>query len=62
MPEGWSIESADLVNKLLKRKAEFRIGNTSVLEIKNHVWFYDTNWASLYKKEIEAPFKIKVYY
>ena len=60
MPDGWGKGCADLINKLLKRRGENRIGKSGISEIKNHIWFYQTNWDLIYKKEIESPFQIKV--
>jgi len=60
MPDGWGKECADLINKLLKRRGENRLGKSGIAEIKSHIWFYRTNWDLIYKKEIEPPFKIEV--
>ena len=58
MPEGWSPEAADFINKvkyifncqLLQRKAVNRLGNCGPLEVKNHEWFSGFNWDALLKK------------
>lgn len=43
LPAGWSIESADLCNKLLKRKPQNRIGFLGIEQIKKHPWFSTIN-------------------
>ncbi|CAG9336240.1 unnamed protein product [Blepharisma stoltei] len=57
IPEGWSYEAADFINKLLKRKPEERLGFNGPQEVKNHQWLRDYNWKDLFSKKIEAPFK-----
>lgn len=56
LPNGWSVESADLVNKLLERKPEKRLGYLGIFQIKNHPWFQGFDWEFLRKKQLEAPF------
>lgn len=60
IPPGWSVEAADLINKLLKRKSGQRLGKNGIFEIKEHIWFKDVNWTSLYKKEADSPYIPKV--
>ena len=56
IPQGWSLEAADLVNKLIQRKPTNRLGFNGPNEIKNHVWFRGFDWQELYNKQIPAPF------
>ena len=56
MPLFWSVESAKLINGLLMKKPEKRLGYKSINEIKNHPWFKKVDWASLYNKTFVAPF------
>ncbi|CAG9326673.1 unnamed protein product [Blepharisma stoltei] len=56
LPAGWSIESADFVNKLLQRKPENRLGTNGPSEVKNHVWLSDVQWSSLFAKTLVSPF------
>ena len=37
VPAGWSMESADFINKLLERNADNRLGCNGPSEVKNHV-------------------------
>lgn len=56
VPPGWSVEAADLINRLLKRRANQRLGKNGIGEIKDHAWLKDINWNQLYKKELSSPF------
>ena len=57
IPNGWSYESVDFINKCLKRKQSKRLGyENGVNELKEHEWFKDYNWEKLYNKTIKAPF------
>ena len=54
--KGWSDDVTDLLNNLLKRKPEERLGYNGSIEIKNHQWFKDINWDELEKKITVPPF------
>ena len=57
IPNGWSYDSIDFINKCLKRKHSKRLGfENGVIELKNHEWFSNYNWKKLYNKTIRAPF------
>ena len=57
IPEGWTYESVDFINKCLKRKWSKRLGyNNGVAELKNHPWLKHFNWDKLYTKKKRAPF------
>ena len=56
IPDDWTHESMDFINKLLQRKAKKRLGYNGVKEIKNHEWMKDIDWDLLFNKKIEAPF------
>jgi len=44
----WSIEAADICNKLIRRKPMNRLGfMNGVQEIKAHPWFNGFNWDAL---------------
>ena len=53
---GWSFESADLINKLLYRKPHKRLGCNGIKEIKEHTWFKNINWEELLNKKMKSPF------
>ena len=56
IPDDWSNDSMDFINKLLQRKPQKRLGYNGIDEIKNHQWMSDIDWDSLFKKKIQAPF------
>ena len=56
VPNGWSAESADFVNKLLQRKPFTRLGMNGVDEIKNHFWLKDVQWKDVYLKRLKSEF------
>ena len=56
VPENWSFEAADFVNKLIQRKPIKRLGYHGIQEIKAHPWFKYYNWKNLYLKKEIAPF------
>lgn len=57
IPQGWSMEAADFINKLLQRKPQNRLGVNGVHEIKNHAWLRDFPWKRLFEKQFASPFK-----
>ena len=60
-PRWLSKEAINLVDKLLQRDPENRLGCIEQIEpIKKHIFFVDINWASLEKLETVPPFKPKV--
>ncbi len=50
IPEGWSIESVDFVNKLLQRRPEQRLGWHGIQEVKGHPFLRDFPWRKLASK------------
>ena len=56
IPNGWSEDAADFVNKLLQRKPELRLGYKGIWELKQHRWMKFFPWEKLINKELEAPF------
>lgn len=56
LPQGWSENAKDLINKLLQRKEEARLGKTGPNSIKDHPWFKDINWNDLLAQTIVPPF------
>ena len=56
IPDNWSEEAADFVNRLLVRKDVYRLGYYNELEIKKHPWFKDVNFEELVNKNVQAPF------
>lgn len=56
VPEGWSPEVADIINGLICRKDQDRLGNLGVKSVMLHPWFKNVNWKDLEYKRVEAPF------
>lgn len=55
-PDSWSEEARDIINQLLQRKEEQRLGHKGPQSIKDHPWFKDINWIDLLAQKVEAPF------
>ena len=56
IPNDWSVNAVDFINKLLIRKAEERLGYNGIFELKNHPWISDVDWENLKMKKINPPF------
>jgi len=56
VPQGWSVESADFINRLLQRKPANRLGLRGPTEVKEHPWIRDFDWKNLYLGNLKAPF------
>ena len=55
--KGWSLESRDFINKLLKRKPENRLGSKDgIIELKEHFWLKYYPWDELENKILPGPF------
>ena len=61
LPEGWNDKNVlDLINKLLKRKKKYRLGNQGNNEVKNHLWFKDIQWEQIENLKLNSPFKFDI--
>ncbi|CAD8191974.1 unnamed protein product [Paramecium octaurelia] len=56
VPNDWSIEGADFINKLIQRKPVNRLGFKGPDEVKNHPWLRNFPWQKLLNKEIQSPY------
>lgn len=56
VPPGWSIEAADFVNKLLRRRSKERLGKGGINELKEHSWLRGIQWKDIYRKEVFTPY------
>ena len=57
MPESWSLEAADFINKCIRRAPRSRLGLNGIAEIKAHVWLKSVEWNKIKKQEFPAPWK-----
>jgi serine/threonine protein kinase len=57
LPEDWEDDNIlDIINKLLKRKKNKRLGSKGCSEIKNHPWFKDIQWEQIENCTLNSPF------
>ena len=56
IPDNWSLNSVDFINKLLIRKADKRLGHNGIVELKTHPWMESIDWELLAQKKIKPPF------
>ena len=56
LPDGWGIEAADFINRLIVRKPSNRLGYRGASEVKGHIWFRNFQWNKLYMFEMKPPF------
>ena len=54
--EGWSLEAADCINRLLQRKPRKRLGVNGAKDVKKHIWFKNYPWNDLYNNKLISPF------
>ena len=59
IPENWSINSVDFINKLLIRKGDLRLGANGIDELKTHPWMENIDWKLLEEKKINTTFYSK---
>ncbi len=56
LPIGWSPYLADLINKLLRKNPQHRLGFKGAKQIKEHKYFADMKWKKMQRKQIKPPF------
>lgn len=56
IPDGWSYDAADFINKLIQRKPLNRLGLNGPQEAKAHPWLATFPWTKLMEKALPAPF------
>ena len=60
LPNGFSNETADFINRLIQRKPKNRLGKDSINEVICHPWFNNFDWENVEKKKIKAPYVPKL--
>lgn len=58
LPEGWTIEAADFINKLIEIKPEERLGFAGISQIKKHEWLSNVAWGKIFEKAVVSPIDI----
>ena len=56
IPEDWTKESIDFINKLIVRKREYRLGYNGIKEVKEHPWIKYYPWEMILDKTLPSPF------
>mmetsp|Transcript_15477 Transcript_15477/g.28068 ORF Transcript_15477/g.28068 Transcript_15477/m.28068 type:complete len:359 (-) Transcript_15477:1818-2894(-) len=56
VPEGWSSNAVDMINRLIQRKPVNRLGLHGPEEVMSHPWLSDFPFDELLKKAIPAPY------
>lgn len=56
VPNDWSYDAMDFVNKCIQRKPSNRLGSSNPDEVKNHPWLQDVDWSKMLAMELDAPF------
>ena len=56
VPQGWSLDACDFINRLLQRKPQNRLGSGGIREILEHPWLQGVFWKELVQKNVVAPF------
>ena len=60
LPDGFSSETADFINRLIQRKPKNRLGRNSINEVLTHPWFDGFDWENTRKKKLKAPYIPKI--
>ncbi|CAD8141420.1 unnamed protein product [Paramecium octaurelia] len=58
LPDGWSEESADFINRALQRKPSNRLGANGPEEVQTHPWFKDIDWTTFFNQTAATPYQI----
>ena len=56
LPEGWSLDSADFINRLIKKKKTNRLGYYGIDELKKHAWLKGVAWQKIDDRIMNAPY------
>lgn len=56
LPEGWSRDCADFINRCIQKRAIVRIGYNGIEELKDNRWFREYKWEELSEMKLVAPF------
>jgi len=59
LPEEWSFDAADFINRIIQRRPENRLGYFGFSQIKSHPWLKDFPWQKILDKTLDPPYKLK---
>jgi len=57
LPEDWSFDAADFINRIIQRRTENRLGLFGFSQLKSHPWLKDFPWQKILDKTLEPPYK-----
>ena len=60
LPDGFSNETADFINRLIQRKPKNRLGKDNINEVLDHPWFNKFDWENVLLKKLKAPYVPKL--
>ena len=60
LPEGFSEECMNFINKMIKRKQTERLGYENIKKIFEHPWLSEVDFKNLYLKKIKSPLNLYV--
>lgn len=56
IPKNWSPHVVDLVNKLITRKEDIRLGKKGAKSVMSHPWFENIEWEEIINHRVNPPF------
>ena len=60
LPDGFSNDIADFINKLIQRKPKNRLGKDNINQVIDHPWLMGFDWENVKKKILKAPYIPKI--
>ena len=56
LPDGFSDDIADFINRLIQRKPKNRLGKDDINEVLDHPWLEGFDWENCSKKKLKPPY------
>lgn len=56
LPEGWSLDAADFINKLIQNNPLNRLGYYGIYELKKHNWLDQVQWSKIEDRLFPASY------
>lgn len=60
LPEGWSGDAADFINKLIQKNPKYRLGHFGIQDIKRHKWLSGITWPKIESKQQRSTYVPRV--